>query len=145
MASGIPPFRPDGYLPEGIHQASEAEVTFRFGTQSRRRQRLTLRLRRWIELGRAVGARRLLVDGSFVTAKAEPDDVDAVMFLPANFSDLVGQGVEAAVELEEMFLTRQPEELFAAEGEAVWQAWCEFFSRTRERDGRRKGLVEIVL
>jgi uncharacterized protein DUF6932 len=69
MAIGIPPFRADGYLPEGVHQATEAEITFRFGAQSRRRQRLTLRLRRWIELGRAIGAERLLVDGSFVTAK----------------------------------------------------------------------------
>ena len=145
MASAIPPFRSDGYLPEGVHQATEAEVTFRFGTQSRRRRRLALRLRRWIELGRAIRARRLLVDGSFVTAKAEPDDVDAVMLLPADFSDLVAQGLEAAVELEEMFLTRHPEEIFPAEDEAVWQGWCEFFSRTREPDRRRKGLVEVLL
>ena len=143
--SGIPPFRPDGYLPEGIHQSTEAEATFRFGTQSRRRRRLTVRLRRWIELGRDIGAQRLLVDGSFVTGKSAPDDVDAVMFVPANFSDLVAQGVEAALELEEMFLTRQPEELFPAEDEAVWQGWCEFFGRTREPDQRRKGLVEILL
>ncbi len=104
-----------------------------------------MRLRRWIELGRAVHAERLLVDGSYVTAKMEPDDVDAVMLLPQNFADLLTQGVEPAVELEEMFLTRQPEELFAAEDEAIWEGWCEFFSRTRESDRRRKGLVEVML
>ena len=141
----IPSFRDDGYLPEGIHRCTEAELTFRFGTQTRRRQRLTLRLRRWIELGRAVGALRLLVDGSFVTAKPDPDDVDAVMLISASFSAQVVQGVEAALELEEIFLTRQPEELFPAENEAVWHGWCDFFSRTREPDRRRKGLVEIVL
>jgi hypothetical protein len=106
---------------------------------------LIVRLRRWIELARAIGALRLLVDGSFVTAKAEPDDVDAVLFVPQNFSELVAQGDEAALELEETFLTRQPEELFPAEDESVWQGWCEFFSRTREPDKRRKGLVEILL
>jgi hypothetical protein len=143
--SGIPPFRPDGYLPIGIHLATEVEVTFRFGTPSRRRHRLMLRLRRWIELGRAVGAQRLLLDGSFVTAKMEPNDIDAVLLIPENFGDLVAQGMQSAVELEEMFLTRHPEELFPAEDEAVWLGWCEFFSWTRETDQRRKGLVEIVL
>ena len=31
----IPDFRQDGYLPEGMFLASEAEVTFRFGTSNR--------------------------------------------------------------------------------------------------------------
>jgi hypothetical protein len=44
-----------------------------------------------------------------------------------------------------MLLTRQPEELFAAEDELDWQGWVAFFSRTHEWDGRRKGLVEIAL
>ena len=44
-----------------------------------------------------------------------------------------------------MLLTRRPEELFAAEDESDWYDWFEFFSRTREPDGRRKGLVEIHL
>jgi len=44
-----------------------------------------------------------------------------------------------------MFLTRRPEELFAAEDESDWQDWVSFFSQTRESDSRRKGLVEIVL
>ena len=46
----IPEFRDDGYLPEGVHLATDAEVTFRFGTDTPRRRRLALRLRRWIEL-----------------------------------------------------------------------------------------------
>jgi hypothetical protein len=68
--STIPHFRDDGYLPEGLFRASESEVSFRFGASTPRRRRLTLRLRRWIELARGIGARRLLVDGSFVKAKA---------------------------------------------------------------------------
>ncbi len=92
-----------------------------------------------------VGASRLGVDGSFVTAKAEPQDVDAVMLVPSNFAEQAQAGIEAALELEEMFATRQPEELFAAEDEDDWNGWCEFFQRTREPDGRRKGIVEIRL
>ena len=52
-------------------------------------------------------------------------------------------GVAAALELEQMLLTRRPEEIFAAEDEADWDEWIEFFSRTREPDGRRKGVVEV--
>ena len=86
LTSLIPPFRPDGYLPEGVYVCSEADVIFRFGSSNRRRRRLAVRLRQWIELGRQVGAKRLLVDGSFVTAKEEPQDVDTVIFLPQNFT-----------------------------------------------------------
>jgi hypothetical protein len=102
-------------------------------------------LRHWVELARNVGARRLLVDGSFVTAKEEPNDIDAVLLLPRNFQDQVEQGSAPALELEDMLLTRRPEELFAAEDAADWDGWVEFFRRTREADARQKGLVEITL
>ena len=141
----IPAFGADGYLPVGVYLASEAEVTFRFGASTPRRRRLALRLRRWIELVRHIGGQRLLVDGSFVTAKHEPDDIDTVVLLPPDFEQQIEDGIESALELEQMLLTRHPEEIFAAEDEADWNDWVEFFSRTREADGRRKGLVEIEL
>lgn len=141
----IPEFRPDGYLPEGLWLASETETIFRFGASTPRRRRLAMRVRRWIELAREVGCRRLLMDGSFVTAKNDPADVDAVVLLPPDFEQQVEQGWEPALELETMLLTRHPEEMFAAEDDSDWDAWVEFFSRTRESDRRRKGLVEIQL
>lgn len=143
--SNIPLFRPDGYLPEGVYVCSEAEVIFRFGSSGRRRRRLVLRLRRWIAVGRQVGARRLLVDGSYVTAKEEPDDIDAVILLSEDFTQQLEREYEPALELEEMSLTRRPEEIFAAEDESDWEEWVDFLSRTREADGHRKGLVEIRL
>ena len=112
----IPPFRTDGYLPEGVYVCSEAEVVFRFGSASRRRRRLVLRLRRWI---------------------------DTVILLPQNFTQQLARESAPALELEVMLLTRRPEEIFAAEDETDWQEWVEFFRQTREPDGRRKGLVEI--
>ncbi|MCA9111369.1 MAG: hypothetical protein KDA52_15560 [Planctomycetaceae bacterium] len=141
----IPEFRDDGFLPEGLHKASKSEVLFRFGTTTRQRRRLALRLKRWIELAFAIDAIRLVVDGSFVTSKSEPNDIDAVMQIPPNFRQLVGDQIDEAVELESMFLSRQPQEIFAAEDDDDWNAWIEFFSRTRTSDGRRKGLIEIEL
>jgi uncharacterized protein DUF6932 len=116
-SSSIPPFRADGYLPEGVYVCSEAEVVFRFGSASRRRRRVVLRLRRWIELGRQIGAQRLLVNGSFVTATEDPHDIDTVILLPQNFSQQLAREYAPALELEAMLLTRRPEEIFAAEDE----------------------------
>ncbi len=141
----IPDFRPDGYLPDGLHLSTEAEVTFRFGSSTPRRRRLVVRLRRWLELARVTNAHRFLVDGSFVTEKCDPNDINAVVLLADDFEDQVVNGSDSAIELETMLLTRNPEEIFAAEDIHDWNEWVEFFRRTRETDGRRKGLVEIEL
>jgi len=141
----IPAFREDGYLPEGLHLAGEAEVIARFGSATSKRRLLALRLRRWIDLSREVGAKRLFVDGSFVTAKPDPGDLDAVVWLSADFAARVKRGEIAALELDLMLTSRQPEEIFAAEDRRDWEEWIEFFGRTREADQRRKGLVEVQL
>lgn len=141
----IPDFRKDGYLPEGLHFATEAEITFRFGGSSRKRRYLIRRVREWIELARLVFAHRLLLDGSFVTSKLEPHDVDAVILLPRDFQDQITQSLDPALELQMMLLSRQPEELFAAEDELDCKDWQSFFERTRESDGRKNGLVEVNL
>jgi hypothetical protein len=80
-----------------------------------------------------------------VTAKPEPNDVDAVVWLPDDFTQRVSDNNLEAMELETMLLRRYPEEIFAAEDRRDWDDWLDFFSRTRESDGRRKGVVEIEL
>ena len=75
-----------------------------------------------------VGAKRLLIDGSYVTVKEEPDDVDTVIFLPQDFTRQVERELAPALELEGMLLTRRPEEIFAAEDQSDWEEWVKFFS-----------------
>lgn len=141
----IPAFREDGYLPEGLYGASEEEVIVRFGPFTPRREYLMGRLRHWLELARAVRTRRFFINGSFVTDKAEPGDVDAVVWLPDNFQEQVNVGGPEAIELQTMLRTREPKELFPAHSQEMWEGWVEFFSQTREADGRRKGVVEVRL
>jgi uncharacterized protein DUF6932 len=140
-SSSLPPFRTDDDLAEGVYVCSEAKVVFRFGSSSRRR--VVLRLRRWIELGRQIGAQRLVADGSFVTAIEDPHDIDTVILLPQNFTQQLVQEYVPALEMETMLLTRGPEEIFAAEDETDWEKWVDCSCQTREPDRRRKGLVEI--
>ncbi len=86
-----------------------------------------------------------MLDGSFVTQKRRPEDLDAVVLLPENFKQQHVQGTSAALELEAIFVNRSGGDLFPAESPRVFDGWTEFFSRTREPDGRSKGLVEIQL
>ncbi len=141
----IPDFREDGYLPEGLHHATEAEVLFRFGSPTRRRRALALQLRNWLFLVRAVEGRRLFVDGSFVTAKPYPGDLDAVVLLSDTFERDLDNGLDAAVELEGIMTTNRMGDLFATEDDADWLEWLDFFTGTREVDGQRKGVVEVIL
>jgi hypothetical protein len=141
----IPVFREDGYLPEGLHVATEEEVIARFGQSAPHRNYLGGRLRHWLALARAVGALRFFIDGSFVTAKVEPGDVDAVIWLPDRFGEQVRSRIPEAVELQTMVMTREPKELFSAYSSEMWDGWVEFFSLTREVDARRKGVVEVAL
>lgn len=69
----------------------------------------------------------------------------AVVLLADDFEQQVANGLNAALELETMLLTHNPEEIFAAEDSSDWNDWVEFFSRTKEADDRRKGLVEVEL
>lgn len=108
----IPEFRPDGYLPEGLHVATEREVETRFGWGRPRRETLMVRVSKWLALARNVGATRFLLDGSFVTQKEEPGDVDAVCFLPDDFEEQWLSESPDAVQLHEMLMTRYPQELF---------------------------------
>lgn len=72
----IPPFSDSGNLPRGIHDATWDEIVERFGTNERRRELLD-GLRRALDNLRAAGCRRAYLDGSFATAKEEPEDFDA--------------------------------------------------------------------
>jgi hypothetical protein len=138
-----PTFDHDGYIP-AAQSCTEAVLARWFGANPHRRE-LMERIRDWLRLARAVRARRVLLDGSFVTAKEQPGDVDAVVLLPEDFRDQLRDGSHEAARLYEMIVTREPRELFAAEDDEDWWGWFEFFSRTREANGRRKGLVEVVL
>jgi hypothetical protein len=76
----------DGVLPEGIHICFLDEVAQAFGRFQRteRRQQLTAKLRDYLEAVRQTGtATAVIVDGSYVTAKEEPGDIDVLLVLKA--------------------------------------------------------------
>jgi len=71
----IPEFNKNGRLPPGIHQATWDEFTSRFGFTERRKDLLE-KLDKAIGLLRKAGCHAVYPDGSFVTSKPQPDDID---------------------------------------------------------------------
>ena len=84
----IPELNDDGLLPEGLHECSLGEILERFGRfqQSDRRRRLGQRLQEFLgDVGSTGLAVAVVIDGSFVTGKPEPNDIDLVGFCAATF------------------------------------------------------------
>ncbi len=81
----IPPCNDDGYLPPGIHPATLEEIAAQFGHGSELRQ-VQMQSLRWLgDLARRAGVQRIVVNGSFVTDKLEPNDVDCVLLIGPGF------------------------------------------------------------
>ena len=71
----IPVFDENGNLPPGVYEAQWDEIVQRFGWTSRRLE-LLAGLKRALEPFRKAGCQRIFVNGSFVTEKDEPGDID---------------------------------------------------------------------
>lgn len=66
-------------MPPGIHRCTFEELDERFGHGSPEREVEIRELWQLMDWARIAGVRRLIVNGSFVTAKRAPNDVDVVI------------------------------------------------------------------
>lgn len=135
----LPEFNEKGYLPPGLHRSDFTEIRQRFGNTDRR-QELLRNLYDFVNVARKVGANRLILDGSFVTDKEEPNDIDAVLVTPDNL-DTTTREVRILLESKirfniHLFPVRESDE-------ESFQQWVEFFGH--DRDGEPRGLVEVLL
>jgi len=141
----IPTLQENGFLPPGLYLADLDEIQERFGRTSERRRTLFNRLRTFVDAARHVEAVRMFIGGSYVTAQTNPRDVDVVIWVGERFLELLELEDKQALDLELMFLTREPKEAFAVFDEDGWNAWLDFFSSIRYREGEQKGVVEVIL
>jgi hypothetical protein len=146
----IPALNSDGLLPPGIHGTTLDEIRQRFGSfqDSDRRVRLFDRLEQLVmELGRSGRFAALVVDGSFVTAKSMPEDVDLIVTLRQDHdwkADL-GPSDYALVSRPKLRRRFGFDVLLATDGGGDYERYVEFFSRVREDASVRKGMLRIEL
>jgi len=82
----LPDFNDEGDLPPGVYRATLTETLHRFGQGSTQRRQVADRLHRLYHLALSTGQlARFAVFGSFVTAKAEPNDVDIILLMADTF------------------------------------------------------------
>lgn len=75
-----------GDLPVGVYQITLSECLERFGQSSERRRRISSTLVEICRLANGTGKLdRVIVFGSYVTAKSEPRDVDIVLVMKDDF------------------------------------------------------------
>jgi len=142
----LPALNDAGDLPPGVHGATLSEVLERFGQGSVQRCAVANRLTRLYQLAASTGqVTRFVVFGSFVTAKAEPNDIDIILLMKDTF-DLAAVTGEAALMFQHLeaharfgasvFWTRRSG---AIGGERTmieyWQV---------RRQGGHRGIVEIL-
>ena len=146
----IPALNAAGVLPPGLYDSAMAELRERFGAfrESDHRARLFTRLQELHETVKSSGLfDALVVDGSFVTAKPKPNDIDVIALLK------VGHDFERDLPMSEYSLVsrvlmrrRYGFDVLVAENESpLYHTYLEFFSRVREIPDIRKGLVRLVL
>jgi len=71
----IPSLTTNGLLPKGIHKTSWTELVDRFGITNRR-ESLLIGLRKALRNLKESGCKNVYIDGSFVTCKHSPNDID---------------------------------------------------------------------
>lgn len=143
----LPPFKPDGDLPEGIYVSDWPEIEGRFGKASEHRARAYAKLRHLYELANRTGRlTRFIVFGSFVSAAITPGDVDIFLFMTADF-----RLEDAPRESRTLFSHAEADARFGAsvfwvrEGilsDEITGMLLETWQT--KRDGTKRGIVEIA-
>jgi predicted nucleotidyltransferase len=142
----LPEFDSRGDLPEGVHRATLDEVLARFGHGTPQRQLVTARLKRVAELARGTRKlERLIIFGSYVTAKPEPNDVDILLVMR---DDLQEQDYdpETFAMFDHMRAQRElGASLFAIRpGFTIGEGVDQFIAHWQtKRDLSRRGIVEV--
>ena len=142
----LPNLNDAGELPIGIHQATIDEVIAQFGSGTLQREVVTARLQRIYQIAKDTGnLQQLIIFGSYITAKLEPNDVDVVIIFNDDFDLTI-----CSEEVKGLLNHQQAENEFGAS--IFWirpsllllETLDEFVESWQvKRDGTRRGIIEV--
>jgi hypothetical protein len=140
----VPPYDLNGNLPPGEHHTSWSELYARYATSTHRIRLLDGLLEALKQL-RTAGCETVWIDGSFITAKAQPDDYDACWNAEHVNPDALDPVLLDFKHPRQRMKRKYHGELFIADALATPEGehFLEFFQR--DRDGHPKGIVRLDL
>ncbi|HXG67302.1 MAG TPA: hypothetical protein VNO70_19520 [Blastocatellia bacterium] len=144
----IPASDENGFLPPGVHDCSLEEVRERFGAfqMSDQRCRLFEKLNAFIQDVRFTGiVTAIVIDGSFVTDKHTPNDIDLILILSGEYNFHDDPGVmEYNILSSRRVRSRYGFDIFVArENSREYGEYLEFFQQARGQPGSRKGVLRV--
>ena len=143
----LPAFNEHGNLPEGIYPATEEEISIHFAASSARRRWLGERLRDLITTAKATEKlARLILWGSFVTAKESPNDLDLLLVMNADFDlDKIPEETRALFDHTQARLRFDADVFWtkALMDPGVLNVWLDTYQVGK--DFTRRGIVEVIL
>jgi len=146
----IPDLNAQGLLPPGLYDCTLEEVRDKFGRfkGTERRQSLFEKLSAFIHEATQTGmVKSIIIDGSFVTGKDSPADIDLVLEMQLAHNpgtDL--RPFEYNVLSKRVVKRLYGFDLFLAGSESKALAeWVEYFHQVKEQPGIRKGILRMNL
>ena len=146
----IPNLNEQGLLPPGIYDCSLEEIGERFGTfqSTDRRSRLYERLQEYLTQVRSSNlALAVIVNGSFVTSKADPNDIDLILVLPSSHDLRAELAPMAYNVLSRQRVSRRYgfDVLVARDNTREYTEYTTDFQRVRGQPHLQKGMLRIRL
>jgi len=138
----IPDFNKHGNLPAGIYRASIDDIEKRFGLNSKKRILLFKTFRNFLELIMPfkTNIKQFILDGSFVTTKENPGDIDCIILIKDN-TRFTPEIVDKLVNAKKLYNIH----LFIREERNIkeYKKLLDLFSK--DRDLKSKGVIEVIL
>ncbi len=144
----LPNYDENGFLPEGVWDCSLEELQTRFAAfrRSDRRLKLFAELEKFLaEIIKTNWVKEIIIDGSFVTEKEEPNDIDIILALHKSTANIETPfWIENTLDRTRLAKKYKFDVMVVLDQSRKYQVNLDFFQQVRQSD-LRKGVVRLTL
>ncbi|MGI8883223.1 MAG: DUF6932 family protein [Pyrinomonadaceae bacterium] len=144
----LPNYDENGFLPEAVWDCSLEELQTRFAAfrRSDRRLKLFAELEKFLaEIIKTNWVKEIIIDGSFVPEKEEPNDIDIILALHKSTANIETPfWIENTLDRTRLAKKYKFDVMVVLDQSRKYQVNLDFFQQVRQSD-LRKGVVRLTL